>query len=661
MEAKLPRLPLRERLLEALCLGRHRSYYISQQPSQHHGNGKKDERLMGSITRLSRVRSPSLPGSLCRLRDEQTEGGGSENDSDLLFFSFISSSSCPLLSSSSSDSERTSLNVPVYSCKRKRTRTLCGRHGLSSLTMGNQDAKPKRSAQTGEAESAADDCSHADATKKGFHGKKCNGKHGKHTDGGGKKKAKSESKSVFSNIRKRKKVKGLLTGSREDALDSQPDELDTKTPELSADELGQSDIEDHRPILSGSSSRMPEALDKKTSSGSDTDIYSFHSAAEHEDLLADIQHAIRLQHQWQPNGFEAEYKQKQLRVNKDEPFTMLDVPQQQENSQDRHFKAGDDPVGETSNREEEESANERNKENRERVSVNGKLDIWDPGFCAAVAVATSTKESEPVCDITPSATKTTSVVSFQDCTSSFESAIEATEEVQDEIDQEDSSPDTKLPETGASSLPLDPELTVVEILVAQALSESKDEEDEKPEVPRRRSSISLPQWLQQESPVTTRHSKPSVSSSPTVKPYPPIHPSYIKTTTRQLSSPAHSPAQSPNHSPHCPRRTRHTPSSTTITTVHSGRKQHGKRQRSFSVTGPISRSADWTEELRKLPTKTSAEDFLEYGGSEGSLRTGGEATRTAYRRASAGQVSTSSFQDVFTGNINKWLIIHCFL
>uniref|UniRef100_A0A8C6TN90 FH2 domain-containing protein n=1 Tax=Neogobius melanostomus TaxID=47308 RepID=A0A8C6TN90_9GOBI len=45
-----------------------------------------------------------------------------------------------------------------------------------------------------------------------------------------------------------------------------------------------------------------------------------------------------------------------------------------------------------------------------------------------------------------------------------------------------------------------------------------------------------------------------VCSSPVVKPYPPIFPSYIKTTTRQLSSPGHS----PSHSPLSPRRDTHT-------------------------------------------------------------------------------------------------------
>ncbi|XP_033617852.1 formin-2 [Fukomys damarensis] len=171
-----------------------------------------------------------------------------------------------------------------------------------------------------------------EATKKGGGGKKALGKHGKGGGGGGesgKKKSKSDARaSVFSNLRIRKnlsKGKGA-GGSREDVLDSQAlqtGELDsahslrTKTPDLSlsADETGLSDTECADPfeVTRPGGPRPPEAgagvqpvaedLEtaagaqdgQRTSSGSDTDIYSFHSAAEQEDLLSDIQQAIRLQ------------------------------------------------------------------------------------------------------------------------------------------------------------------------------------------------------------------------------------------------------------------------------------------------------------------------------------------------------------------------------
>ncbi|XP_047673514.1 formin-2 isoform X2 [Tachysurus fulvidraco] len=664
-EETYPRLPLRERLLGALSLGKYRHYYISHQPLNH--SHEEEERCIENVLR---ARSPSLPGSLHRARDEQTEGGGSESDSDLLFFSFASSSSCLLLSSSS-ESESASQISQGRSRTRKRIHALCSRHGLSSHSaMGNQDAKPKRSAPAGDGESAADECSHADATKKGFHTKKSHGKHGKGGDGG-KKKGKSESKSVFS-IRKRKnlaKVKGLLSGSREDALDSQHDELDTKTPELSADELGQSDTEDQRPVLSDNNSRQetPDAPEKKASSGSDTDIYSFHSAAEHEDLLADIQLAIRLQQQgkdWKQNGI-TESENKQRYYAKSEPITMLETPRCQSNGLNTHSELKSNTDEKRDVEKEAERNGEREKEKWEEEIVNGKIGASDLSLCAAITVATGTKEPGAACDTAPSVaeetvgrvlslvTKTTSEASIPDFTASFESAVEATEEVEEgdlqDLEEEDSSSDTKRPEVGTSLSSLDLECVGTEVLPAETTVEDT-KEDEVPIARRRKSSISLPQWLQQESPVATRHVKPNIPtiSSPAVKPYPPIHPSYIKTTTRQLSSPVSSPVPSPSHSPLCPRRTHEAPPTTnTIAVARAGRRRP-KRQRSYSITGPISRSADWTEELRPLPPKTGSEDFLEYGGSEGTLRTG-QTTLEGGRRASAGQVSTGSFQDVFTG------------
>lgn len=214
--------------------------------------------------------------------------------------------------------------------------------------MGNQEAKQKKAAAAsgnGSYPSLDEGWREGggDTTKKG--GKKLNSKHGgkgagssgggggMHGTGPGKKKNKSESKSSVFSIRKRKgnlKGKGdvcsSVTGSKEDVLASQHDELDiTKTPDLSADELGQSDTEaafpekkkkpdqekkdgdggggeqkQEMPRKTSTAATSPEdGGQKRGSSGSDTDIYSFHSAADHEDLLADIQLAIRLQHQQQ--------------------------------------------------------------------------------------------------------------------------------------------------------------------------------------------------------------------------------------------------------------------------------------------------------------------------------------------------------------------------
>ncbi|XP_029082014.1 formin-2 [Monodon monoceros] len=201
--------------------------------------------------------------------------------------------------------------------------------------MGNQDAKPKRSAGDaphgggGGGSEDATGLREAEGTKKAGGGKKAPGRHGKGGGGGepGRKKSRSDPRaSVFSNLRIRKTLsKGRgAGGSREDVLDPQAlqaGELDsahslvTKIPDLSlsADETGLSDTECAdpsevtRPRGPGSAGVGSPAVaedsetaagvqdGQRTSSGSDTDLYSFHSAAEQEDLLSDIQQAIRLQ------------------------------------------------------------------------------------------------------------------------------------------------------------------------------------------------------------------------------------------------------------------------------------------------------------------------------------------------------------------------------
>lgn len=88
--------------------------------------------------------------------------------------------------------------------------------------------------------------------------------------------------------------------------------------------------------------------------------------------------------------------------------------------------------------------------------------------------------------------------------------------------------------------------------------------------------------------------------------------------------------------------------------------QQVRRQRSRSLAGPLSRSADWTEELERR-LRSGGEDG---GGSCGSgeylvgYRGGGSQPLCATRRSSCGQVSTCGFQDIFTGeycSLGPWM------
>ncbi|KAM7371304.1 hypothetical protein PAMP_010786 [Pampus punctatissimus] len=620
--------------------------------------------------------------------------------------------------------------------------------------MGNQEAKQKKAAAAsgnGSYPSLDEGWREGggDTTKRG--GKKLHGKHGGkgavnsgggggggggvHGTGPGKKKNKSDSKSSVFSIRKRKgnlKGKGdvcsSVTGSKEDVLASQHDELDgTKTPDLSADELGQSDTEAAftekkiKPdqgekdgnegggeqkremqwnVSAAATSPMEDGGQKGGSSGSDTDIYSFHSAAEHEDLLADIQLAIRLQHQQQHGGVIAimeaqggggrdlswgggEERRKQGNgVVKAPPAEVLDLTPELELGSDAlsfletgtpsgSVKHTDQPPGldlpfhteghEMSNKEDEEEEkhlelNEKGVRKKEReASLCANTGTKDKHAWVQQAPHTAiTIATVGGAAVSPVAL-TTSGNSFPDLT--FDSAGESLgegekprDEHQQEAEKVESHNKSSEPKEGLSSETVFTEGegqldsgTSVESLEdclsagsepnhSAAASTSASPSNQQC----RRSSVCFTPLPPQESPTLAkrllRSTHSSSSSSPVVKPYPPIFPSYIKTTTRQLSSPGHSPALSPSHSPLSPRRAHHH--------LHRMMAEGHRvcRERSRSLAGPLSRSADWTEELEKR-LRNREED----GGSVGSgeylmgYRGGGSQPICATRRSSCGQ------------------------
>lgn len=535
--------------------------------------------------------------------------------------------------------------------------------------MGNQEAKQKKAAAAsgnGSYPSLDEGWREGggDTTKKG--GKKLHGKHGgkgagsggggggMHGTGPGKKKNKSESKSSVFSIRKRKgnlKGKGdacsSVTGSKEDVLVSQHEELDsTKTPEMSADELGQSDTEAEkkkkpelgkkdgdgrerkqemqRKASTAATSPAEDGVQKGGSSGSDTDIYSFHSAADHEDLLADIQLAIRLQHQqhggvnsiveaqeggerdlsW--GGGEGRRKQSNGVVKLTPPEVLDLTPELELGSDALSFLETGTLSGSVKHTEQpptphlpfhtevHERREEKEKEGVEHPELNGKGQRERE---ASLCAATGTKDQHARVQQPPHTaftmvtaggaavspvTMTTSGNSFPDLT--FDSAGKTPgEEEEAGGEGEEERVDVDLSPPPADSHNKSPEPTeglssgrVFEEGEGQlgsgtsaesledclsAGSESNHSRSSPSTQQVRRSSVCFSQLPPQESPTLAkrllRSTHSSTSSSPVVKPYPPIFPSYIKTTTRQLSSPGHSPALSPSHSPLSPRRAHH--------------------------------------------------------------------------------------------------------
>nr|XP_023405081.1 formin-2 [Loxodonta africana] len=524
--------------------------------------------------------------------------------------------------------------------------------------MGNQDGKLKRSAGDGSYEGGggAEDAvvpRDVEATKKGSGGKKALGKHGKGGGGGsgepGKKKSKSDSRaSVFSNLRIRKnlsKAKGA-GGSREDVLDSQAlqtGELDsahslaTKTPDLSlsADETGLSDTEcadpfevtrpgGPGPAEAGVGLRaVTEDLEtaagaqdgQRTSSGSDTDIYSFHSATEQEDLLSDIQQAIRLQQQ----------QQQQLLQGSEEPAAPPTAAPLQPGAflgLDRFLLGPSGEAGEAPGSPDTEQALSALSDLPESLAAEPRVPEHPPPPSGCLdSEAPSLPAAQQAAADSPSST----AFPFPE-TRPGEGAAEAPvlgAGDTDEEGEEDAFEDAPRGSPGEDWGQGPGE-------APQRLGGEPEEEAAGPGAP---AAASLPG---------------SPSPSPRCfKPYPLITPCYIKTTTRQLSSPNHSPSQSPNQSPRIKRRLESSLSRKPTSALVSAAAPAKKHRADGGLGGGLSRSADWTEELgAREPRVGGSADLLERRAAADDVS---RVSPAVAGKSAGAQAAADGFQNVFTG------------
>lgn len=519
--------------------------------------------------------------------------------------------------------------------------------------MGNQDGKLKRSAgdashEGGGAGGAEDAAGPRDAetTKKASGSKKALGKHGKGGGGSGetgKKKSKSDSRaSVFSNLRIRKNLtKGKGAGdSREDVLDSQalPSvELDsahsivTKTPDLSlsAEETGLSDTECADPfeVIHPGGPRPTEAgvgiqataedLEtaagaqdgQRTSSGSDTDIYSFHSATEQEDLLSDIQQAIRLQQQQQ---------QKLLLQDSEEPAAPPTAISPQPGAflgldqflLGRSSETGKDTVQASPVRTDLPETT-KSPVPEHPPSSGGHLASETPGYATAHSAVTDSLSSPAF--TFPEAGPREGVAG----------APVAGPGDTDEECEEDAFEDAPRGSPGEEWVP--------------EVGETPQRLEEEPEEEVREPSVSA---------VASLPGSPAPSPR-CFKPYPLITPCYIKTTTRQLSSPNHSPSQSPNQSPRIKKRPDPSVSRSPRTALASTAAPAKKHRLEGSLAGGLSRSADWTEELGVHTPTTGGSAHLLGRGATADDSGGGSAVLAA--KGPGVPATADGFQNVFTG------------
>ncbi|CAH2251230.1 Hypothetical predicted protein [Pelobates cultripes] len=555
-----------------------------------------------------------LEGAICKVQD-RTEHVTCEK---------AASNSLCTQAADGKETQQTIASLPI--CKKKARwswNEFYSKNFRLLRKMGNQDGKLKKSSGDVQDGSEARPIN-GEHTKKGV--RRALGKRGEHH---GKKKSKSESKaSVFSNLRIRKtlsKAKDGTCDSKEDVLGSQAlqiEELDsacsvaTKTPDLSlsADEGGLSDTDvDHFEIphdIPAAALPIGEAQEgQRTSSGSDTDIYSFHSATEHDDLLSDIQQAIKLQHSQQ----EAVGSDANLLLSK--------------------LVGGS--LGSSS------------------TVLLDAVENVDQGLCNLISPLTE----EPVHLIGSSASHHPNVLQELSYRESPNTAV-ANGEVATELNlpfprsfrAED---ETVQVSDAAEGLEIDTfTLQAVGLPTTSGdatISNSVSEND-----------LGDPVWGPEETDglftesrthkaevlgsavIGAQRRQAALSNNAGVKPYPPINPCYIKTTTRQLSSPNHSPFASPSNSPQFHRKQGQLLKQGSIMT---------RKQRSCSLAGNISRSADWTEELKNRQNKDlrngSLTDFLGHGAN-GKMN-GAESQPSVSRKSSTAQVSTMSLPNVFTG------------
>ncbi|XP_022054055.2 formin-2 isoform X1 [Acanthochromis polyacanthus] len=518
--------------------------------------------------------------------------------------------------------------------------------------MGNQETKQKKSG------GAAGDVSCDGEADEREVDKKSKKSHSKVNKGGGehsgKKKSKSESKgSVFSGMKIRKslsKVKGLSKDdSLEDGRSAQSGKAELKPGaevSLSADEM-LSDVDGDASHLTGDGHQSgAEDVGRKTSSGSDADLYSFHSAAaENEDLLSDIQQAIRDQCASSDRvlkmvkGFSSEQS------TSDEskvPDTL--ISHQLFNLDKGLFSP---PVGSESTAE--ELNNEYKKMERETSNLPISRNSSGPGSLSESGPPSSAPDTERSSgSLFP---KTNSTYSFPDTTPTTTTSYESAEEPQDDLESPvlhlQHSQDNGAEEGLNTCVPcviLDPILAGTGPIGAHKSASSMDLSVEREEeeagrrdflsLSRRKSSMSFSQ-LTPDSTLVSQPRRTSATSPSTVKLYPPVHPSYIKTTTRQLTSPVGSPLTSPN----VPRKT-----DPNVASQESSRVQGFRRrmQRSSSIAGPLSVSGDWC---------TESSTFLEQGTPERSC-SGGAYWTLGSRRAHYGRKNSNStvpYLDVFSG------------
>lgn len=510
--------------------------------------------------------------------------------------------------------------------------------------MGNQEAKQKKAGGGGGPGDGDPGCDEAEGADK--KSRKLPSKVGKGSGAENGSKKKESKGSVFSGMRIRKslsKAKGL---SKEDILDIQRSAAVEKTDlcanadgSVSTDDMGM--MSDSDSLTGDGKCSMVDEGQRRMSMASDADLYSFHSAvAEREDLLSDIQLTIRQQHHGVTEGLDMCVPT----ASSQSEVMSLALPNPRVEAEPsatlHHTKAEHQVVTQTPT---------------ERPSLS--RDSSEPGL-----LSERSPSSSPAVERNSGGLfqKTNSTLSFRDSTAntSYESAEGS----------QDNSPVSPAPGDIASQ---GEDVCFPAILVAPStgapmgplkrvsslhLSLDREEDDggrrDFLSLNRRQSNLSMSPGSP---PASGQRRKSSVAS--TVKLYPPIHPSYVKTTTRQLTSPVSSPITSPQ----VPRRTdddaHHDAASGLEPSLAKAQGLKVRRQRSCSVAGPLAISTDWSRDVDEMRPGHDGDD-----GSPKINHSGGAYWTLGSKRGHARHKSSSSAVsclDVFSGESSSSSSLTC--
>lgn len=449
----------------------------------------------------------------------------------------------------------------------------------------------------------------------------------------GKKKCKSEGSkgSVFSNIRIRKGLSRKVL-SKEDVLDGgirikSVDANDRSNGGVSGDELEGLKPDSKQPVSESRQLSLDMTEDdvetETEGSGSDADVYSYHSATEGQDLLSDIQRTIRKQQQMEgvaegqncsaafsegQSGSEGQADITQGLTSSS--FASTGEPEKAggvsvSDSKEQDLKCSSDTVeGVIMTLKEEPCGEMTDIANKAGHLTNLASD------CSIQDTITETSNVQDILAFT----KSTSNCSIQDTTTtttstSYESAeemldssslsspleerrhgtISLTQSLEVGLNSSNQTSSTSkisrvifIPQKSISSVELNVEGDGGVEQVDRAYSNQQR---------RKSSAASITQWSSENLLGSGSRQRRTSSANLGVKPYPTIHPSYVKTTTRQLTSPIISPSPSPM----CPRKV--------VLDLGSGQGSYragswrARRQRSCSIAGPVGCHDEWCESI----------------------------------------------------------------